>query len=219
MITLTQITQTASKLRSHGANLIRRTRIRYAGHGIPEAEVRRHLEALYASPDPWRMDSEQERFRFARTNDILLRELIAPALRVGSILEIGCGEGHQSVYLKELCNQLTGIDLVPSAIERASVRVPHAEWAIGNLREQTWASDGRKFDIVTACEVLPAFADIPRTLQLMSRLGRACIVTCFQGDVLALERPLRKVPLQGRESFAFGKVTWHAAWWRNNGNA
>lgn len=181
---------------------------------MSDRELLRHLEALYDTPDPWKMTSQKEQFRFARTNDILARKLIAPASQVGSILEIGCGEGHQSEHLARLCAQLTAIDVVSTAIERARIRAAHVEWVLGNLQDQPWVREGRKFDIVTACEVLYAFRDIPKTLQLMSRLGQTCLVTYFAGAAHAVERPLRAMPLAGRESFVFDDVTWHAVWWR-----
>ena len=214
LITLAEIFELPLKLRSYAGNVVRRARIKHSGHGMSEREVLCHLEALYDTPDPWKLTSQKEQFRFARTNDILARKLIAPARQVGSILEIGCGEGHQSEHLERLCARLTGIDVVSTAIERARIRAPHVEWVVGNLQDQPWVREGRKFDIVTACEVLYAFRDIPKTLQLMSRLGQTCIVTYFGGAAHAVERPLRAMPLEGRESFVFDDVTWHAVWWR-----
>jgi SAM-dependent methyltransferase len=203
------------KLSTRVRRLMRRTWIKYAGHGMSAAEVLSGLERLYDTPDPWKMASAKEQFRFARTNEILARELVGAARQVDSILEIGCGEGHQSEHLRSLCGRLTGIDIVATAIERARIRDPEVEWVLGNLEDQPWANTGRGFDIVTACECLYAFADIPGTLQLMSRLGSACLVTYFGGAAHAVERPLRAMPLDGRESFVFDDVTWTAVWWRS----
>jgi trans-aconitate methyltransferase len=177
------------------------------------AEVLHGLEAMYVKPDPWHMTSPKEQARFAWTNTILTREFIAPAAQVESILEIGCGEGHQSRHLITLCGQLTGIDLVAQAIERARPALPGVEWVVGDCSEQSWVADGRKFGIVTACEVIYASPDIPKALQLMSQLGRGCLVTYFAGAAHAIERPLRAVPVQGHESFSFDNTTWHAVWW------
>lgn len=203
------------KAPSRARNKLRRTWMKYAGHGMSQAEVLRGLEALYVACDPWNMKSEKEQFRFARTNEILARELIAPARQADSILEIGCGEGHQSAHLKKLCGKLTGIDIVATAIERARRRHSDVEWVVGNLRDQPWAAEGRKFDVVTAFEVLYAFPNIPQALQLMSQLGDACMVTYFTGAAHTMKRPLRAIPLEGRESFTFDDVTWHAVWWRS----
>jgi predicted TPR repeat methyltransferase len=139
---------------------------------------------------------------------------MAPGRQTGSILEIGCGEGHQSEHLRRLCDRLTGIDIVPAAIERARRRALDVEWILGRLEDQPWVEAGRKFDVVTACEVLYAFADIPATLRLMSRLADACLVTYFGGAAHAVEWPLRAIRVAGRESFVFEGVTWTAVWWR-----
>jgi SAM-dependent methyltransferase len=182
---------------------------------VSRAQVIRGLERLYDTPDPWKMASGKEQFRFARTNGILARELIGPAAQVESILEIGCGEGHQSEHLRTLCRHLTGLDVIARAIERARVRVPGVDWVLGNLEDQPWVNAGRKFDIVTGCEVVYAFPDIPKTLQLMSQLGNACLVTYFDGAAHAMEAPLQAISLEGRESFVFEDVTWTAVWWRS----
>ena len=204
------------KALSRARGVIRRMRVKYWGPQFSAAEALRGLEALYATPDPWNMESRKEQARFLRTNEILARELVAPAPQVSSILEIGSGEGHQSEHLRKLCARLTGIEIVACALERARIRLPQVEWVLGDLRDQPWPHEGRKFSIVTACEVLYACPDIPRTLQLMSQLGDACLVTYFGGAAHAVERYLRALPLAGRESFGYDGVTWHAVWWRSN---
>jgi SAM-dependent methyltransferase len=211
--------QSPLKLLTRARSLMRRTRMRYAGHGMSRPEVLRGLERMYATPDPWNMSCAREQFRFTRTNEILRRELMASSRRAGSILEIGCGEGHQSEYLRRLCDRLSGIDIVPTAIERARRRGLDVEWILGHLEDQAWAKAGRRFDIVTACEVLYAVSDIPATLRLMSRLGDACLVTYFGGAAHAVERPLRAIRVEGRESFVFEYVCWTAVWWRSRPRA
>jgi SAM-dependent methyltransferase len=193
---------------------VRRAWLRYAGLRRSQAQVLRGLERLYDTPDPWKMSSEKEQFRFERTNEILARELIGPAGQVDSILEVGCGEGHQSEYLRKLCRHLTGLEIITRAIERARVRVPGVDWVPGTLEDQPWVNAGRRFDIVTACEVLYALPDIPATLQLMSQLGRSCLATYFGGAAHTVEGPLQAISLEGRESFVFEDVTWTAVWWR-----
>ena len=215
LIKVAQAFQLPLKLRRYAAGAIRRARIKIARSRISQLEVRRRLEVLYHTPDPWNMASAKEQFRFARTNEILARQLIAPAPRVASILEIGCGEGHQSEHLSKLCRQLTGIDVVAAAVERATLRVPGVEWVVGDIAAQDWVDRGRRFDIVTACEVLSMFHDIPATLRLMSRLANACLVTYFGGERDTVEQYLRAVPVAGRDSFSFGGVTWTVVWWRS----
>jgi 2-polyprenyl-3-methyl-5-hydroxy-6-metoxy-1,4-benzoquinol methylase len=181
---------------------------------LSDAECRQQLERQYAVVDPWKMASEREQLRFAETNRILRERLIAPAAQVESILEIGCGEGHQSEHLARLCRQLTGIDVVPTAIARASVRLPGAALIAGDLHAQPWIENGRTFDIVTACEVLYYLEDIPRMLRAMSRLGRACLVTHLRPST-RVARALAEMPIAGSHTFADQDVAWEAVWWRN----
>ncbi len=181
---------------------------------LSDAECRQNLDRLYAAEDPWKMASEREQLRFAETNRILREGLIAPAAQVESILEIGCGEGHQSEHLTRLCRRLTGIDVVATAIARASARLPGVELIAGDLHAQPWVEGGRTFDIVTACEVLYYLEDIPRMLRAMSRLGRACLVTYLRPST-RVARALTDMPLAGRHAFADGDVAWEAVWWKN----
>ncbi len=66
------------------------------------------------------MDAEAQRFRFAETNRIIGEQFG----HVGSILEVGCGEGHQSQALLEVCDELVGIDVSARAVERHAVAAP-----------------------------------------------------------------------------------------------
>lgn len=72
----------------------------------------RRLDELYRLSDPWEMDSDRERFRFQETNRLIESAFGRPA----TILEIGCGEGHQSEYLARICDWLTAIDVSARAI-------------------------------------------------------------------------------------------------------
>jgi 2-polyprenyl-3-methyl-5-hydroxy-6-metoxy-1,4-benzoquinol methylase len=161
------------------------------------------------------MASDKEQFRFAQTNRILREQVIAPAAKVASILEIGCGEGHQSQHLAALCDHLTGIDVIETAIARARERIPGAELIVGDLAAQPWAQERGRFDLVTGFEVVYYLRDIPRMLEQMSRLGRACMVTYHRPAAPLMERPLAALPIIGQSSFSFGDTEWHAAWWRN----
>lgn len=191
---------------------LRRAELRYAWYRTPEAEFTRRLEEFYSRPDPWGLTCAREQFRFLRTNDIL-QKLIEPAREVSSILELGCAEGHQSEYLQRLCRHLVGIDVASSAIERARARVPTAELVVGTLEDQPWLRAGRRFDIVTACEVLYMVRNVPKTLRLMSRLADTCLVTYFEPVAYILDAPLRNIPVEGRASFTYDSCTWHALWW------
>ena len=121
------------------------------------------------------MESELERARFEATNALIEREFG----RVGSVLELGCGEGHQTGFLARLSDQQYGIDVSSQAIERARRRVPAAQFAATDIFGQPWGGHARRFDLVTACEVLYYLGDPAATLKRMRHLGRCGLVTFF----------------------------------------
>jgi len=203
------------KLRERAETVVRRTWMKYALRGVSQADAHRRLDLAYKVRDPWKMESEPERYRFEHTNHVLHRALIDPSPRVGSILEIGCGEGHQSEHLIKVCDQLTGIDVSPTAIERARLRLPSATFASGDLFAQPWIDDVGHFDVVTAFEVLYYLSDIPKTLRAMSRIGKACIVSYFGPAGRVVDAPLSQMSIAGRESIRYGDTEWRFAWWRN----
>ncbi len=183
--------------------------------GVARADAHRKLDRLYKIRDPWGMDTDRERFRFVESSRILRENLAATTARVGSILEIGCGEGHQSEYLAPLCDRLVGIDISPTATARARERVPSAEFIAGNLMQQPWMGETDRFDVVTAFEVLYYLKDIPAMLETMSRLGRACIVSYYVPEAKLVEPSLEAAPIEGRGAFRFHDTEWRIAWWRN----
>lgn len=184
--------------------------------GVERADAHLRLELLYRLNDPWNMASDRERYRFEETSRILRQALVSPAERVESILEIGCGEGHQSEHLAPLCRSLSGIDISPTAVGRARQRLPGASFTAGDLLAQPWAAQRNRFDIVTAFEVLYYVKDMARVLETMSTLGRACIVSYYEPSAALVEPPLAAMPVEGRERFRFEDVEWRVAWWRNS---
>ena len=84
-------------------------------HNVHYGDRHERLDALYRVNDPWGLDSPGELFRFEQTNRVIAREF-AP---VGDLLEIGCGEGHQSRHLAQACGRLHGCDISPRAVGRA----------------------------------------------------------------------------------------------------
>ena len=135
---------------------------RYTLSGTHYSDNHKKLNMLYAMSDPWHMDSPVEQYRFAVTNELILKEFG----QVGSILEIGCGEGHQSTHLKQVCDHLTGIDVSARAIKRARKRCPRCEFLIGDVFSQEVVVFA-PFDLVFACEVLYYVSNVASTLQRM----------------------------------------------------
>jgi cyclopropane fatty-acyl-phospholipid synthase-like methyltransferase len=75
------------------------------------------------------------------------RQLFRPGMRV---LEIGCGEGRNCVWLAELGCEVTGIDISPLALAKAdrlaTERSVKVQWLEADITNWTWAP--KRFDAV-----------------------------------------------------------------------
>jgi SAM-dependent methyltransferase len=166
------------------------------------------LDRFYAMEDPWELGSGREQSRFTQTNAAIQDRLG----HVNSVLEIGCGEGHQSLHLARICDRVTGIDVSERAIVRARSRVPGAEFLVGDVANLS--SSGRRFDLVVACEVLNYVKDIPATLARMSELGAACLVTFFCPSARIVAPHLVSIPLADRGWIGGDPYAWLYVFWR-----
>lgn len=198
-----------SRARARAARVVRRTWMKYALRGVSFNDAHRRLDLAYRFEDPWHMNSDTERVRFVETARIV-RETFG---EVGSLLEIGCGEGHQSEHFAGVCKDLHGLDVSKLAVERARKRLPRATFYVGDLHEQPWAGETDKFDLVVACEVLYYMSDIPRTLETMSRLGKACLVTYFNASEKKVDPYVSVLPGIQTTTIDAGEVSWKAVWW------
>ncbi|XVU29934.1 methyltransferase domain-containing protein [Actinoplanes sp. CA-054009] len=64
--------------------------------------------------------------------DLIRRHL---AVRPGRVLDVGCGPGHLTDYLRSLGTDAAGIDLVPSFIDHARAAFPGGDYRLGSLRD------------------------------------------------------------------------------------
>ncbi|WP_187471213.1 class I SAM-dependent methyltransferase [Luteimonas viscosa] len=185
--------------------------MKYAMRGVGGADDYGRLDLAYRLGDPWNMESGLEQARFAATNALVARTFG----RVGSLLEVGCGEGHQTLALQQLAGEVYGIDVSPTAIERARQRVPGAQFAATDIEHQPWGDQRARFDLVVACEVLYYIKDIPATLSRMSHLGSACLVTFFVPALVRVGPHLEGIAGLQKDWLHHGGETWLACWWRN----
>ena len=190
---------------------VRRTWMKHAMRGVGGADNYEKLDLAYSLSDPWDLDSPKERARFEATNRLINRQFG----RVGSLLELGCGEGHQSEHLSKLTDTLYGLDVSEKAIERARQRVPGGNFAVADLATQPWGDSPRRFDLITACEMLYYVRDVEATIGLMSRLSSACLVTIFSPAARRLGDHLDRIPGATRDWFHCADTVWLAVSWRN----
>src|SRR6476620_1762580 len=100
-----------------------------------------------------------------------LAEFASLVGRERPVLDLGCGPGHTTAYLTSLGLSVTGVDLSPKMIEKASECFPHARFAVGDLfalpcESSSVAAILALYCIVhlTADELQPAFAEMFRVL-------------------------------------------------------
>ncbi|MEH2507269.1 2-polyprenyl-3-methyl-5-hydroxy-6-metoxy-1,4-benzoquinol methylase [Bradyrhizobium sp. AZCC 1578] len=169
------------------------------------------LDMLYRIADPWDLDNPRERIRFEQTNRLIQREFG----KVASLLEVGCGEGHQSQYLAKVCDRLHGCDVSPRAVERARKRCETSTFSVGTLSDLV-ASGAHQYDLLVACEVLYYMKDIPAAIQIMSRLSKSFLITYYQMHQEQLDKIVIPLKPVGREIIGDGDNVWTAVWWHNN---
>jgi len=155
------------------------------------------------------MSSLSEQYRFAETNRLILENFGG----VTSLLEIGCGEGHQSLYLQEVCKHLTGLDVSSKAVSRAQKRCPTSKFFVGDIFSQE-VRDLTPFDLVIACEVLYYMSDIQSALKQIWGLSKNRLVTYYSGTMKKLDPQVLSLPGTVTEILEYKGSRWRVAWWK-----
>lgn len=179
--------------------------------GVHYRDQHARLDLFYRMRDPWQLDCTREHFRFTATNAIIQREFGTPA----AIVELGCGEGLQSSYLEQICDVLHGIDISPKAISRARARCPRARFQAGDV--VTGLRPDVHFDttLIVACEMIYYVQNVETILDVMSAMGRACLVSYYASHRERLDPILEKKPGLKSDSIRFEDTEWVVSWWRN----
>jgi 2-polyprenyl-3-methyl-5-hydroxy-6-metoxy-1,4-benzoquinol methylase len=111
----------------------------------------RYFEQLYArTPDPWACETRPyELTKAERTADAIIRLQTA-----GAVLDVGCGEGLLADRLGARGYTVSGVDISPSAVDRARLRcAAHARVHIAVADVLAQPLPGR-FDIIVLSEIL-----------------------------------------------------------------
>ena len=200
---------------NRAATLLRKARrrlwMKYALRGVGGSDNFERLDLAYTVEDPWNMASDLERARFKATNRVIERAFG----RVGSVLELGCGEGHQTEYFARLSDEQFGVDVSPQAVERARKRLPAAKFEATDVFGQPWGDARHRFDLVTACEVLYYLSEPEKTIAQMRHLGRNGLVTFFAPACGRVGPHLDAIPGLQRDWMFHGGTAWLVAWWRD----
>lgn len=126
-------------------------------------------------PDPWRFaSSDYERVKYAATIASL------PKARYRSGVEVGCSIGVLTRQLAERCDDVLGLDVVPSVLDSARETCadrPNARFALGAVPGE-WPEGA--FDLVVLSEVV-YFLDRADLAKLIARIEESLLP---QGDVV-----------------------------------
>ncbi|MBO9671180.1 MAG: class I SAM-dependent methyltransferase [Sphingobium sp.] len=170
----------------------------------------RRMERLYLLEDPWRLASPREHERFALTNAVIAQ--IAP--NCGSLLEIGSGEGEQTAHLLKVAGSVTGIEVSEAAVNRARSAAPHAEYLVGCAEDAGHLLGERRFDIVTACEMLYYAPDAARVLDTLKGLAPRILVTAYERRAQGLAPHFTGAGWSRLEDMVVDGTRWHCHLWQ-----
>lgn len=172
-----------------------------------------YLKRLYLIRDPWHMQSGKEQHRFNRINEIIIERFG----KLDSVLEIGCGEGHQTEYLKNICQEIYGIDVSDLAVRRAKKRFPEAHLFVNDLLSYSGKPDGKRFDLVVASEVLYYIHDLPAAIKKLNSLGRHCLISYYELEIERLDSYLNDLPVDYESKvLSYEGASWKVVCWTNS---
>ncbi len=104
---------------------------------------------------------------FGRIRGVLPVSSLSPQCR---ILDLGCGSGELSGFYAGLSQQVTGIDISPTAIAWARQRLPHLRFLCGNALNPALLPLGR-YDLVIDSNCLHCIIGKDRTTLLANIAG------------------------------------------------
>lgn len=107
-----------------------------------------------------------------------LFELLGRARPVGSVLEVGCGEGHVTEKLASFFAgaEVVGTDFSPEIVEIARREHPQRTFRVESIYETALRADGSRWDLVVACEVFEHLEEPERALERLNEVAAKAIV-------------------------------------------
>ncbi len=167
------------------------------------------LKLLYALEDPWSMSTPKERHRFAKTNELVINQ-IGP---IGTVLEVGCGEGHQTEFIQMVAESVTGIDLSATAIARAKRRCPDVNFRVCNAENLEEALKDASFDLIMLCEVLYYSKDPSQIVKTCQQHSDHILVTNFSERAGALKPEFSHAGWRRLDDIVYEDTVWECHVW------
>lgn len=89
---------------------------------------------------------------------------------VGSVLDVGCGDGYLCSILKGRIGIVFGIDMSETRIKRVKKRFKGIDFRVGNITALPYKANS--FDLVIAVEVLEHIPNLKKSIREMKRVSR-----------------------------------------------
>lgn len=191
----------------------------------PENPAARHMAAATTQQDvPARAADEYVQALFDQSaksfDEDLSRlgyrapELVADALtrlgaetgiagRFAALCDAGCGTGLCGPLVRDLCDQLVGVDLSAQMIERARARKCYDELQMAEISAFMRSRLGT-FDAIVCADTLVYFGALEEPLQAMSQVLRAGGVLVFTLEALDTEHAADDFRLEAHGRYAHG---------------
>ncbi len=159
------------------------------------------FDVAYEGTPPWDIGRPQATIvRLAEAGEI-----------TGSVLDVGCGTGENTLHLAERGHQVLGVDAAPAAIERASAKARdrgiEAEFRVWDALRI--AELGRTFDTAIDVGLFHSFQDEERpihanNLRAVLEPGGLYLMLCWSERNEWGYGPRRVTQAEIRETFADG---------------
>jgi cyclopropane fatty-acyl-phospholipid synthase-like methyltransferase len=159
------------------------------------------FESMYAGQAPWDIGRPQKAF-------LDVADRIA-----GSVLDAGCGTGDTAIFLAGRGCQVTGIDFIEEAINRARHKatergLPATFWVKDAMTLKDW---NERFDIVIDSGLFHVFNDDDRRryvegLATVLKPGGRLFLMCFSDEEPGAQGPRRVSKKELHATFAEGWV-------------
>lgn len=96
------------------------------------------------------------------------------------ILDVGCGKGAFTQFLKKSNNHVTALDISPTAISRAKARYPDIEFKEVNVSTDDWYKKcACLYDLIICLELLSYIDNWQMLLQNFSKMGQFALIKLF----------------------------------------
>lgn len=100
-----------------------------------------------------------------------------------NILDVGCGKGAFTQFLKKQNNLVMGLDISSEALLRAKVRYPDIEFIQTDVLNPSWYNVcGGGYDLIVCMEILSYIENWPILLSRFSILGEYSLIKLFIPD-------------------------------------